>query len=133
MNRVYRKQMVEGVTIPAIIHNSSYFLIQMAVYADGIVSCWHKSDLTQFRQDLRRGWVTPTVPTGKWLSVFQLGDYEIRQAKWAYDEARFYKRVRAVVNSLNPEMANLYKTTQREIDKWEKQPYALQGKAWLWL
>ncbi len=61
MNRVYRKQMVEGVTIPAIIHNSSYFLIQMAVYADGIVSCWHKSDLTQFRQDLRRGWVTPTA------------------------------------------------------------------------
>ena len=120
MNRVYRKQMVEGVTIPAIIHNSSYFLIQMAVYADGIVSCWHKSDLTQFRQDLRRGWVTPTVPTGKSLSVFNLGDFKIRQAKWAYDEARFYKRVRAVVNSLNPEMANLYKTTQREIDKWEK-------------
>lgn len=40
MGNVYRKQLVEGVTIPAIIHNSSYFLIQMTVYEDGTVSCW---------------------------------------------------------------------------------------------
>lgn len=120
MSRVYRKQMVEGVTIPAIIHNSNYFLIQMAVYADGIVSCWHKSDLQQFQQDLRRGWVTPTVPTGKLLSVFHLGAFEIRQAKWLYDEAGFYQHVQEVVRSLNPEMANIYQTTQREIDKWNK-------------
>ena len=43
MSKVYRRQLVEGVTIPAIIHNGSYFLIDMAVYEDGTVSCWHKS------------------------------------------------------------------------------------------
>ncbi len=65
MSKVYRRQLVEGVTIPATIHNGSYFLIDMAVYEDGTVSCWHKSYLQQFQQDLRKGWVVPKVPIGE--------------------------------------------------------------------
>ena len=69
MERVYYKQLIEGASIPAIIHNSSYFLIQMAVYENGTVSCWHKSDLQQFWGDLETGWVVPSVPADADLSI----------------------------------------------------------------
>lgn len=120
MSKVYRRQLVEGVTIPAIIHNGSYFLIDMAVYEDGTVSCWHKSDLQQFRQDLRKGWVVPKIPIGERLSVTHLGSFPVLDARWIYDTQNFYQHVQDVVRRLNPEMANLYRTTQREIQKWEK-------------
>ena len=120
MGRVYRKQMIEGIAVPAIIHNSNYFLIQMAIYADGIVSCWHKSDLRQFKEDLRRGWVVPSVPEGKALSVHNLGDFVIKQARWYHNAASYYQQVREMVKDLNPEMANIYKTTPGEIEKWDK-------------
>lgn len=120
MNRVYRKQLIEGVNIPAIIRNHSYFLIQMAVYADGVVSCWHKSDLQQFQQDLRRGWVTPQVPEGQTLSVHHLGSFVVKKARWQYNAKSFYQQVREVVRSLNPEMANIYRTTASETARWNK-------------
>lgn len=120
MVNVYRRQRIEGVSIPAIIHNSSYFLIQMPVYEDGIVSCWHKSDLQQLQEDLRRGWVTPTVPLGRELSVHNLGSFEVQEVHWDYNIQSYYQHVREVVQSLNPEMANIYQTTIREIEKWDK-------------
>ncbi len=49
MGRVYYRQRVEGVTIPAVIHNGSYFYTNLGVYENGIVSCWHRSDLRQFK------------------------------------------------------------------------------------
>lgn len=107
-------------TIPAIIHNSNYFLIQMAVYENGTVSCWHKSDLQQFRTDLQKGWVVPQAPVGEGLSITNLGIFPIREARWRYDAERFYAHVEDVVRSLNPEMTNLYRTTQREQEKWDK-------------
>ena len=120
MGACYSRQLVEGVTIPAIIHNSGYFLISMAVYENGTVSCWHKSDLIQFKEDLRKGWVVPAVPRGKELSVHGLGDFPVRDTRWKHDAHSFYRRVEDTVRCLNPEMANLYRTTQREIDKWNE-------------
>jgi len=120
MGKVYRKQLVEGVTIPAIIHNGSYFLMELAVYEDGTVSCWHKSDLWQFQEDLKKGWVVPKVPTGKELSITHLGSFPVLDARWRHDQKSFYQYVKDVVHQLNPELANLYRTTQREMDKWEK-------------
>lgn len=120
MGKVYRRQLVEGISIPAIIHNRSYFLIQMAVYADGIVSCWHKSDLQQFQEDLNRGWVVPTVPKGNELSVHHLGNFVIKKARWYHDAKSYYQQVREMVQDLNPEMVNLYHTTPSETAKWDK-------------
>lgn len=120
MERVYYKQLIEGAAIPAIIHNSSYFLIQMAVYENGTVSCWHKSDLQQFWSDLEKGWVVPSVPPDAELSINNLGCFPIREARWFYNREEYYHRVEEVVRSLNPEMTNLYRMAQWEKDKWEK-------------
>lgn len=120
MGKVYYKHRVEGVTIPAVIHNSNYFYTNLGVYEDGIISCWHKCDLRQFREELARGWVTPCVPTGKSLSIHGLGDFPVLDACWKYDNEGFYQYIEKTVKTLNPEMKNIYHTTQRELDKWEQ-------------
>ncbi len=134
---VYRKQKIEGVTVPAIIHNSSYFLVQLGVYEDGTVSCWKKCDLEDFINILNKGWVVPCVPEGKELSVNGLGNYIVVSAKWMYDREGFDSYVKGIVQSLNPEMANIYRTTQREKDKWNNAkvgfiptaiPFKIKGK-----
>ena len=35
---VYRQQMIEGETAFGIIHNSSYFFAELAVYEDGVIN-----------------------------------------------------------------------------------------------
>lgn len=136
MGAVYYKKLIEGTSVPAIIHNSSYFLIQMAVYEDGTVSCWHRSDLEQLQDDLRKGWLVPAVPMGQYLSVYGLGIFHVQEARWKYDAAGYYQYVQDIIRSLNPEMENLYHMTPREKEKWNKArvswsasptPYKLKG------
>ncbi len=120
MGNIYRKQRIEGVTIPAVIHNSSYFLIQLGVYEDGTVSCWEKTDLGDFISILKKGWVTPQVPDGKELSINGLGAFRVESAKWQFDITGFNRHIEETVRSINPEMRNIYVTSQRERDKWDK-------------
>lgn len=120
MGHVYHKHLVEGVTIPAIIHNLNYYLIQMAVYENGTVSCWKRSDLNQFHEDLIKGWVVPRIPTYDKISVHGLGFFQIRAASWKYSKNEYYRHVTDIVHSLNPEMTNLYQASEREIAKWKK-------------
>lgn len=117
---IYRKQLVEGVSVPGIIRNGNYFLTQLAVYEDGTVGCWHKSDLNQFRRDLDKGWVVPRVPIGEHLSVHGLGNFPICDAKWLWDKPGFYQYIENIVRRLNPEMENLYHEQPRVTQKWEE-------------
>ena len=120
MGRVYRKQTIEGVTVPAIIKNGSYFWDSMAVYEDGTVSCWEKVDLDKVPEKLASGWLQFSVPVGKELSIFELCGVKIISADWRFNEKSYYDHIVETVRSINPEMENIYKTTQREHDKWEK-------------
>lgn len=119
MGRVYRKQRIEGVTIPAIIHNGQYFWLNMAVYEDGTVSCWNKTDLCDVPYQLKRGWLTPLMPEGKGLSVYGLCWLEIIKAEWKFNNDSYFEYVKETVRSLNPEMTNIYETTEREKAKWK--------------
>lgn len=127
MGKVYRQQRIEGVTIPAIIHNRDYFWDNMAVYEDGTISCWERTDLGDVPRQISRGWLTPTVPEGKWLSVFQCCVMKIRTAKWNFDNASYYKFIKDTVRSINPEMANIFKMTDREKSFWKERRICLSA------
>lgn len=120
MNKVYRRQRIEGTVVGGIIKNFNYYFSLFGVYEDGVVNCWHKNDLWQFEYELKRQWVVPSVPVGKRLSIFKLGNFLIQDAVWLYNEKGYYNHIKDVVKSLNPEMQNLYHTTKREIEKWKK-------------
>ena len=127
MGNVYSRKLIEGVDVPAVIHNGSYFYIRMGVYEDGTVSCWHKSDIHQFRDDLRKGWVVPSVPDGENISVHGLGEFKIRSGRWLFQEQSFYDHILDVVKTMNPEMSNIYRTSSREVEKWKKHRVSWSG------
>lgn len=118
--KVYRKQRVEGMEIPAIIRNGNYFYSRLAVYEDGIIDCWHKRDLTQFKDDLESGRVVPSLASGQFLSIFQLGEFLIQDGKFYFNKNSYYRHVLNCVKKLNPEMKNIYQVTEREKKKWDK-------------
>ncbi len=137
MGKVYRKQRIEGVTVPAIIRNGQYFWHNMAVYEDGTVSCWDKVDLSDVPEKLASGKLAVSVPNGEWLSVFHCCSLKIESAKWSFDSKSYYNFIKETVKRLNPEMANIYKTTNREKAKWKSHrvgfmadptPFKLKGK-----
>lgn len=120
MGRVYRRQTIEGVTVPAIIHNMQYFWQNMAVYEDGTVSCWKKVDLSDVFGILERGWLTVSVPEGKLLDVHGTCCFEIKNGEWSFTNESYAEFITETVRSMNPEMANIYKTSTHEREKWEK-------------
>lgn len=120
MSRVYRNQKIEGIDIGGIIENGSYFYTELSVYEDGIIGCWEKCDLQQFQETLRSGWVVPQIPLGEELSIFGIGDFKILDARWLHDKDSYYDYIVSLVRQMNPEMQNIYRTTQREMDRWEK-------------
>lgn len=120
MGKIYRKQTIEGATIPAIIHNSQYFWHNMAVYEDGTVSCWKKVDLDDVPDVLKRGWLTVSIPDGKSISVYGACSVELTNGKWSFTNDSYFDFIKDTVRSMNPEMVNIYKTSERERDKWNK-------------
>lgn len=120
MGKVYRRQTIEGVTVPAIIHNMSYFWENMAVYEDGTVSCWTKSDLSEVPRQLSCGWLAVSVPEGKSISVHGACCFEIVNAEWSFTKESYYDFIVETVRSMNPEMANIYETPEYERRKWEE-------------
>ncbi len=120
MGKVYRQQRIEGITIPAIIRNGSYFWHSMAVYEDGTVSIWEKVDLDGVTQKLANEKLAFSVPEGEELSIFELCHLKIIKAEWNFNEKSFYNHIVDTVKTLNPEMQNIYKTTPREQAKWRE-------------
>lgn len=108
INRVVRTKTVEGIATPAFIHNGSYFLINLPVFADGLVDCWEMVDLALLRDRLRSGWVVPDVPNNETVSVHGLGEWTTSGGNWGLDSDGLYQRVVGLVRQLNPRMENLY-------------------------
>lgn len=127
MGRVYRQQRIEGVTIPAVIRNGSYFWHDMAVYEDGTVSIWDKIDLDDVPKKLASKKLMFGVPEGELLSIFHLCSLKIVSARWNYNEQSFFEHIVETVKSINPEMANIYKTTPREQAKWKEHHVAFSA------
>lgn len=120
MKKVYRKQRIEGTSCWGIIQNGMYFLSPLDIYQDGIIGCWKQTDLWQFKEILEQGWVVPYVDNGKSLDIFELGCFKVKQAEWLNPSTdTYYAHIKNIVQQLNPEMENLYRTTCRETEKWK--------------
>lgn len=114
MEKIYYSRRIEGAYIPGIIHNGDYFHVQLSVYEDGVVDCWHAVDLKGFREEIDRGWVVPRVPCNKPFSVHGIGRFEIQEASWIYDNDSFYERVVDIVKQMNPDLKNLHEIQKNE-------------------
>ncbi|GKV54476.1 hypothetical protein NCCP2222_04230 [Sporosarcina sp. NCCP-2222] len=123
MQQIRRKKEIEGTTMPGIIQNGGqYFFVNLDVYEDGMANCWELVDLKGLKEKLDIGWLTPSVPVGRTLSIHGLGAYKIQSANWRFDHETYYENVIHKVKQLNPEYENIFTITktQKEITERRK-------------
>lgn len=109
LTTITRTEILDGFSIPGIIHNMQYHFTDLQVYSDGLISCWEMVDLPMFKDKLNKGWVVTSIPDGKAISIFNLGNWYIEQGKWQHTKETLYDYVYSLVNRLNPTLENLHK------------------------
>jgi hypothetical protein len=117
---IQRVMTIDGVVLPAFIHNGGYFFINLPVYADGLVDAWDLLDRQLFEEKLAQGWVTTSIPDGESIHVHGLGSWGILGGRWKLSPRQLGKLVQQCVRELNPEMSNLYNChgrTTRKVGK----------------
>ena len=114
MGKIYRYQRVEGKYFPGIINNANYFFTTVALYEDGVINCWEKVEFHNIKNVIEKGWLCCEAPNGKNISIFQVGNYTIKSAKWKYNKETYYKTIIDNLKELNPKIENINKIT-REI------------------
>ena len=114
--KVYRQQVQEGFSIPAIIRNGSYFFVDLDVYENGRVYCWNFEDFASFQRDVHRGWVVLQVPDGEALSVHGLGEWRIDHGEWQFNPQTFIAYVEALIRVLNPGWHNIHTHHERRVN-----------------
>lgn len=114
--KIYKKQIIEGVSIPAVIHNGNYYFVDLDVYENGRVYCWNFEDFEHFKNDVRRGWVVTSIPNGKNISIHNLGDWKIKNGKWNFDAESFIEYIEKQIREMNPHWENIYTHRQKIIN-----------------
>jgi hypothetical protein len=114
--KVYRKKIVEGFSIPAIIHNDQYFFVDIDVYEDGRVDCWNFEDWEHFKKDVQRGWVVINIPDNQTISIHGLGAWEISGGSWQFNHLTFISYVESLIKILNPNWVNIYQVSEKKVN-----------------
>lgn len=108
LTRIYRQQIIEGVTIPAFIHNGEYFFVDLDFYEDGRVECWKFEDFDSFIRSIKEQWVHPSIPDFGSFFIHGLGSWYIKKGEWRFDAKSFIKYCISLLKHLNPEMLNIH-------------------------
>jgi len=107
LTTITRTEVLDGFSIPGIIHNMQYHFTDLQVYSDGLISCWEMVDLAMFKDKLNKGWVVTSVPNGGAFSIFSLGFWMIERGEWLHTKETLYEYVYSLVKKLNPALENL--------------------------
>jgi hypothetical protein len=114
---ICRTKEIRGNEIPGIIHNGSYFLTQLQVFADGLINCWEMVDLPMFKEKLRCGWVVTSIPDGAKLNIHGIGSVEVISPVWKYTPNSLVEFVQETIKTLNPRLENLHDCHGRDTEE----------------
>ena len=118
--KVYYKKLIEGTTIPAIIHNGNYYYLNMSVYEDGTIDCYERVALDCISEKLDTDWLVTHVPDGKAISIHGLTALTVANGKWDYTPKSYQQHILDTVKSMNKNMVGIHKDTDEQKAKWEK-------------
>lgn len=62
------------------------------------------NDLNQLRDSLEQGWVVPQIPIRESISVSQLGDYPVLDARWMHNKESYYEYIVGIVQHYSTKM-----------------------------
>jgi hypothetical protein len=108
ITQITRTEIIEGFSIPGIIHNMQYHFTDLQVYSDGLVSCWEMVDLAMLKEKINKNWIVTSIPDGEAISIFNLGHWYIEQGEWKHSKETLYNLIQTLVKQLNPTLENLY-------------------------
>jgi len=114
--KIYRTKILEGISIPAIIHNRTYFFVDLPVYEDGRVECWDFKDLNHFKSKVNEGWIVLNIPDGESISIHGLGEWPLTNGNWTFNSRTFIDYVLSLIKEMNPAMANIYQHTEKKVN-----------------
>ena len=66
---------VPGTSRTAYIHNWDYHLVEITIYADGLIDCWGLLEYDEFRLKVQEGWIVTQLPEGSKVHVPLLGSF----------------------------------------------------------
>lgn len=104
LNRIHRIEdgrRIHGVARPIFIHNFSYHLTNLLVFADGAIHCWEWVDLDGLRAKLDDGWVVTRVPEGGEISAFELGRWKAAEPSFGLTPGMLLGEVADDIERLN--------------------------------
>ncbi|WP_121811071.1 DUF7638 domain-containing protein [Mucilaginibacter kameinonensis] len=108
ITKITRTEIIEGFSLPGIIHNIQYHFTGLQVYSDGLISCWEMVDLTMLKEKIERGWLVTSIPEGEAISIHNLGHWYIKHGEWEHSKESLYNLIHTLVKQLNPTLENLH-------------------------
>lgn len=108
LTTITRTEVIEGFSIPGIIHNMQYHYTDLQLYSDGLISCWKMVDLAMLKDTLNKGWIVTSIPDGEGISIFNLGYWKIEQGEWLHTKETLYEYIYSLLKKLNPTLENLH-------------------------
>ena len=113
--KVYRKQLIEGYSVPAFIRNGTHFFVDIDVYENGRVECWNFEDFEHFKKDVNKGWVSLSIPNNQEISIHGLGSWIIDAGNWIFNKETFIDYILNLIKELNPKLENIYTYSEKMI------------------
>ncbi|MDO8570565.1 MAG: hypothetical protein Q7R97_03190 [Candidatus Daviesbacteria bacterium] len=101
---IYREEdgkIILGQSHPIFIQNFHYHLIELEIYADGVIDCWKLVNFEEFKQKVVEGWVVTEIPENAEISIFPLGYYSTINVVNAVKPQELIKEVADIIEELN--------------------------------
>jgi hypothetical protein len=113
---ICRTKEIRGHEFPGIIHNGSFFLTDLQVFADGLINCWEMVDLPMFKSKLRNGWVVTSIPNHAPLNIHGIGSILVTEPSWTHTPTSIVTFIQDIVKTLNPRLENLHDCHGRDTE-----------------
>ncbi|OJJ18625.1 hypothetical protein BKI52_23740 [marine bacterium AO1-C] len=111
-NHIYRKEgggYVKGVIFKVLLHDTEYYLVDLKVFADGIIDCvGQEIDLEQLKHYLGTGKLTRNLPVGKRIFVPYVGYIYSSSNIFPDDNEHLIGLIESAVELLNENEEEVY-------------------------
>lgn len=100
--RLVGERRINGVRIPAVIHNGIFFLTSIQVFQDGMIECWGELiTFDQFKAEVKKKRVLASMPEGATVSITKRIQFKATEVLSAGSGSDLIKDVAGALDELN--------------------------------
>jgi hypothetical protein len=104
---------VKGLALPIFIHNSTYFLDTLDIYADGVAECWGLVRIDDLQAKVDSGWITTAPLVSGQISIHDLGGGTLSAVEWDKASAAIVPTAQALYQRLHADHPNVLDMDER--------------------